>query len=50
VEHPDREAAATVRFRTDGRFSYSFNSTRNLFVCTRLTGISVCFLSSIRSM
>jgi plasmid stabilization system protein ParE len=28
---------------------YSFNNARRRLVCTRLTGISVCFLSSIRS-
>ena len=28
---------------------YSLNSSRRRLVCTRLTGISVCFLSSMRS-
>ena len=28
---------------------YSFSSARRRLVCTRLTGISVCFLSSMRS-
>jgi len=32
-----------------GVAGYNPNSSRSLFVCARLTGISVCFLSSIRN-
>ncbi len=48
VRSPDGMCLIFAR-RTDQPF-YSFSSILSRLVCTRLTGISVCFLSSIRNI